>query len=85
MYSKEQIELSIRSAVKAVVDIEIQDNKLNLVAKEMGINPAMFLYIFEILENELQMQVCDVFIDQTSEVMTLENLTNAIFQLQRKN
>lgn len=80
MHSKEAIERTIRLAIKDVTGItELKINE-SLIDREMGIIPANFLYIFDILEKKLQLPTYDIF-NHTFEVMTVENLTNSLFEL----
>lgn len=82
MNSKEDIENIIRNAVKDVLGITSLDKSASLIDRDLAIVPVNFLYIFEILEKGLQLPVYNIFIDHTYEVMTIEKLTNALFELQ---
>lgn len=82
MYSKSFIEQAIREAVYKVTGIKDLEKDRSLIDRDMNIMPANFLYIFEILEEELRLPVCQIFIGNSYEVMCVENLTNAIYSLQ---
>ena len=43
--------------------------------------PVNFLYIFEILKNELELPVYKIFENHTYQVMTIDNLANAFMEL----
>lgn len=85
MYSKRDIEKAILEAVKAVAGIEFLEKSANLVDRDMNIIPANFLYVFDMLEEKFRLPVYNIFIDSTYEVMTVENLTEALFELQKQN
>lgn len=85
MYSKEGIEKAIREAVKDVTGITIFDKDTSLIDSKMNILPAQFLYIFDLLEKKLQIPVHDIYIKQTFEVMTVGNLTDALFELDKRS
>ncbi|SHH84864.1 hypothetical protein SAMN02745823_01176 [Sporobacter termitidis DSM 10068] len=82
MNSKEVIENTIRDAVKDVTGITNLEKDASLIDRELAIIPACFLYIFDILEKKLELPVYNIFKDHTFEVMTVENLTNALFELE---
>jgi hypothetical protein len=82
MHSKEAIEKTIREAVKDVTGIAFLEKDASLIDRELDIIPANFLYIFDILEEKLQLPIHDVLINHTFEVMTVENLTDALFKLE---
>lgn len=83
MHSKESIEKTIQEAVMNVTGIEVFEKDTSLIDKKLNIIPANILYIFDILEKKLQLPVHDIFINHTFEVMTVENLADALFQLER--
>lgn len=82
MHTKEHIIQSIRYAIYKVTGLTNIDKNRSLIDKETKIAPVNFLYIFDILENELQLPVCKIFEDNTYEVMCIENLANAIYKIQ---
>lgn len=84
MHSKEDIEKIIREAVINVTGITLLKKIDNLIGKDLNIMPADFLYIFDILGKELQLPVHDIFINYTFEVMIVENLTDALFELEKR-
>ena len=81
MHSKKMIENIIRDAVKNVTGIIELKKDDSLIDKELKIIPADFIYIFDILRERLQLPVHDIFVKHTFEVMTIENMTDALFEL----
>lgn len=84
MITKEQIEKSIRDAILKVTGKKDLGSLDSLIDKDMGIMPVDFLYIFDILEKELNLPVCKIFENNGYDVMCVNNLTDAIYSLQEK-
>ena len=82
MKSSEDIIKVIRKAVEDVAGIVNLDDNASLVDKNLRIAPADFLYIFDILEKEVQVNVYDVLKDNTYHVMTVNGLATAISRLE---
>jgi len=83
MISKTEVEKAIRDTIEAVTGKSDLESDASLIDREMGIHPATFLYIFDKLEKDLQLDVCDVLRTQTFQVMTIGKLTDAIHSLQQ--
>jgi len=81
MQTKEVIQAAIYDAVREVTGISHFEKNASLIDKDLRIGPASFLYIFDILEKQLQVPACDIFQNHTYEVMTISNLTEALFAL----
>jgi len=81
--TKEDIEQAIRDAVGRVTGITELDSDLNLVSKELGIAPANFLYIFDIFEKALGLPIHDILKSNNYQVMTVANLTEALYALDK--
>ena len=81
MHSRSNIKDEIIRAVKEVTGISYTDENANLVDREIGIVPADFVYIFDILKKSLQLPVHNVLSEYNSDVMTVNNLANALFDL----
>ena len=79
--NREEIKVIIRNAIIQVTGLDNLDGKTSLISKEMGIMPVNFLYIFEILKNELELPVYKIFENHTYQVMTIDNLANAFMEL----
>jgi len=79
MILREEIKETIRSAVVEVTDLAILDDDTCLLDSHLRIPPVAFLYIFDIIEKQLNFPVCDFFAKNTFEVMTLKNLTEALY------
>jgi len=81
MHSKEFIEKTIRETMKDVSGISDIESDFNLLDTEIAIHPPNFIYIFDILEKRLDLPIHKILIDNTFEVMTIANLTDALFDL----
>ena len=79
--NREEIKVIIRNAIIQVTGLDNLDGKTSLISKELGIIPVNFLYIFEILKNELELPVYKIFENHTYQVMTIDNLANAFMEL----
>ena len=79
--NREEIKVIIRNAIIQVTGLDNLDGKTSLISKELGIMPVNFLYIFEILKNELELPVYKIFDNHTYQVMTIDNLANAFMEL----
>lgn len=75
---------AIKDAVWNVTGIKIESEETSLLDTKLGIPPADFLYIFELLEKNLELPVIDIFRDSNYLVMKLNNLSDAIFELYQK-
>lgn len=82
MKSMNNIEASIRKAIAQVVNITDIDGDIYLVSRDLGIFPADFIYIFDIIENDVGLPVYSIFEGNNYEVMTINNLVRAIYELQ---
>jgi len=80
-HSEKFVEKRIREALKDVIGITDIDSDANLLDTEQNINPVDFIYIFDMLEKNLNLPVHDIFSSRTFDVMTVENLTNAFLKL----
>jgi len=85
MYSISEIEDVVCNVVKSVAGIEAVSRTENLLSRKLNIHPAKFLYIFNELQQELQLLVCEIFKGQAYTLMTIENLASALFELQGAN
>lgn len=81
MHTKAEIETTIRKALDKVVKCGDIDENSCLLDKEAKIIPSNFIYIFDEIEHMLDLPVCKIFENNTYEVMTVKNLTEAIYKL----
>ncbi|MCL2153502.1 MAG: hypothetical protein FWH57_11200 [Oscillospiraceae bacterium] len=79
--TKESIVMTIHKAAKEVLGILDLSDSASLIDKDMRIAPVDFLYIFEILETKYGAGVYDILKTHGFEVMTVENLAEAIYQI----
>lgn len=82
MYTQELIEQVVSEAIEQVAGINITDKENSLIGKNSEIMAVNFLYIFDIIEKQLQLPVCKVFENNSYEVMSIRNLSKAIYMLQ---
>ena len=78
MMSKAETVKIITDAVREVTDIEIKSPDTNLLGRDVGIIPADFLYIFDIVEKRTGRDMCGVIADAHYTIMTPNNLAEAI-------
>ena len=78
MNSRVFIEKVICDTIRDVSGIEHLEKDASLIGRDSGISPVDFLYIFDLLEKQLQMPVSDIFINYTFEVVTVNNLAAAL-------
>ena len=83
MNTRESIETAIRDAIEDVTGKSTIEKDTNLVYKGSGIAPVNFLYIFDIVEKKLCLSVFDIFKTHSYQVMTIENLVEAIYRLEK--
>jgi len=81
MQLRDAIEKAIFDAVENVTDITQLNKDTSLISRELGIVPVDFLYVFDILQQRLQLSVYEIFRNHTYEVMTVGNLIDALFDL----
>ena len=85
MHSSENIANTIRDTVMDVAGIRGLEKDASLLDEGLGINPVDFLYIFNILEEKLQIPVHDIFMFHNYEVMNVRKLADAIYEHNRRN
>jgi len=79
--SYENIEKVVREAITDVTGLTDISKDANLLDQEMEILPTNFLYIFDIIEEKLGLNIGGILEHQTYSVMTIENLVCAIVNL----
>lgn len=75
---------AIKDAVWKVTGITIESEEISLLDTKLDIPPADFLYIFDILEKNLELPVTEIFQDSNYIVMKVNNLSDALFKLYQK-
>jgi hypothetical protein len=83
MISKTDIKACIKKAIKDTVGSEPSRDDIILLDDKLNIPPAGFLYIFDILERQLRLPVCEVFTNHSFNVMSINNLSDAIYEIGR--
>jgi hypothetical protein len=81
MNTKDSIMTLIRKTVSDVTGISDFENDTSLIDGSLPIAPVNFVYIFNALEKTLNLPVHDILKDHTFNVMTVENLADAILAL----
>ena len=81
MISKEKIRKALVNILNEVTDVKDVGEDTILVSENVGIFPADFIYIFDALERELSLPVFKIFENSNYSVMTVKNLTEAIYKL----
>lgn len=71
----------IFDAVEKVTGIREITSETNLLSRSVGIFPADFLYIFKIIEKELNVEISSVFIDSTYEVFIVKNFAKKLSEI----
>lgn len=79
--TREEIENIVRDTVVEVTGIKNFENMENLLDRELGIIPADFLYIFDMLERRFNIPVFRIFTYSTFHVMTVENIAKEVEKL----
>jgi len=82
MYTTIEIKQLIANAITEVTGIVNIDDNTSIIGRILGITPADIIYIFDILEQKMNIPVHSVFIHNTSEVMTIDGLSKALYLLQ---
>ena len=82
MLTTEEIKEIIRDVIKQVVGIDPVDENTNLLDSEIGIFPAYFIYIFDMISKKTELPVCRILETSTFEVMTIYNLAVEMDKMQ---
>lgn len=80
-YTEAEIAKIIIETVYKVTHIPIKTEEISLLDTQLDINPADFLYIFDILEKRFGFEVGDILKSSNYDVMYIPNLSKAIMQL----
>lgn len=81
MNSINEIKEIIKTEIRKYKNIEVEDN-INLFSNKYNIFPRDIVYIIMQIEKELGYKVTDIFSSNDSNIMTVDNLANAIQRLQ---
>lgn len=81
MNSINEIKEIIKTEIRKYKNIEVEDN-INLFSNEYNIYPRDIVYIIMQIEKELGYKITDIFRSNDSNIMTVDNLANAIQGLQ---
>lgn len=80
-YTEDKIICLIKDLVKEVTQVEVKKENTNLLDTELEIHPADFLYIFNILEQKLEVPVTDILKGYDYTIMRIDNMSRAILKL----
>ena len=81
---KNEIIALIKSTVKDVTGIEVEDSNVNLLSTELDIMPADFLYIFDVLEEKLGIPTAEILKCYDYTVMQIDRLSEELGVLLKK-
>lgn len=80
-YTEKDIIQLIHDTVWEVTQIKVVSDDISLLDAKLGINPADFLYVFEIFEKKLEIPVIDIFKNNNYLVMKVSNLSKAFYNI----
>ena len=80
-HTKKEIMELIRKVVFEVTGKKVESKEISLLDTRLGINPADFLYIFDLLEKELGIPVVEILKDHNYTVMKIDNMCEALLGL----
>ena len=81
MYSKEKIADIVKNAIYEVTKIRIDNDDINLLSEELKIFPADFLYVFEIIERNIEVSIGSIFVDYGYEAFEVKRFIKIICEL----
>lgn len=81
MYAKKEVIELIRKVVFEVTGNKVESDGMSLLDTRLGINPVDFLYIFDLLEKELEVPAVDILKDHDYTVMRIDNMSEALLAL----
>ena len=82
--NKKILQSLITEVIYEVSNISLDSMDINLLDSRLNMKPSDFIYIFDILEKKTGLPVVDLFKNHDYTIMTVENITNAMFQLSAK-
>lgn len=82
-YTKNDVVKLIQKTVFEVTQIKLDSEDISLLDTSLGIYPADFLYIFDLLEKELKVPATDVFKSHSYDVMVVDKLSDALLELMK--
>lgn len=80
-FTLKDIEIIIKETVWEVTHIKVPSSEISLLDTSLSINPADFLYIFDLLEKKLNKPVSDIFKSHPYSVMKVHCLAHALLEL----
>lgn len=81
MYTKKEVMELIRKVVFEVTGNKVESDEISLLDTSLNINPADFLYIFDLLEKELKVPAVDILKDHDYTVMRIDDMSEALLAL----
>lgn len=76
-YTQDEIIEMIKNTILEVTGVRIVSDTDNLLDTKYDINPAEYLYVFDVLEKKLQLPVTDIFKDSDYTIMQPDHLCKA--------
>ena len=84
-YEKNEVINLIQDTVFKVTQIRVTSTEINLLDTSLDIRPSDFIYIFNLLEQELKVSVTDLLINHSYRVMEINSLSKALLELIKTN
>lgn len=81
MHTKKEVMELIRKVVFEVTGNKVESDEISLLDTSLNINPADFLYIFDLLEKELKVPAVDILKDHDYTVMRIDDMSEALLAL----
>ena len=78
---KQELIQLIKQTVYEVTNVKVEDENMNLLDNRLAIQPADFLYIFDLLEKELHVPVSDLLKNYDHTVMEVGAMSDALSEL----
>ena len=79
--SRQDVERIIKQVVMDVTSLTGLEESTNLLDRELSIFPADFLYIFDLLERELQVDVYSILRNNTYRMMTVGVMADELYRI----
>lgn len=81
MHTKKEVIESIQKVVFEVTGNKVESDEISLLDTSLRITPADFLYIFDLLEKELEVPAVDILKDHDYTVMKIDDMSEALLAL----
>lgn len=79
--TKQEVISLIQETVYEITDVKIESDEISLLDSSLGINPSDFLYIFDCLEEKLNVPVSNILKGSRYNVMVIDNFSDAVLKM----